>query len=39
MSEARRERIRSSILSLDEAVTAVGHAGAGGVATFLGVVR
>ena len=39
MSEARRERIRASVLSLDEAVTAVGHAGAGGIATFLGVVR
>jgi molybdopterin synthase catalytic subunit len=33
------ERIRSAKLSLDELVAAVSHAGAGGVATFLGVVR
>ncbi len=32
-------RIRTEPLSLDEAVRAVSHAGAGGVATFVGVVR
>jgi molybdopterin synthase catalytic subunit len=32
-------RIRSEALSLDEVVGAVGHAGAGAVVTFLGVVR
>lgn len=35
----RALRIRGVPLSLDEAVAAVSHAGAGGVATFLGVVR
>jgi molybdopterin synthase catalytic subunit len=32
-------RIRSEALSLDEMVAAVSHPGAGGVATFVGVVR
>jgi molybdopterin synthase catalytic subunit len=32
-------RIRSRPIDLGEAVTAVSHAGAGGVATFIGVVR
>ena len=32
-------RIRASALSLDEVIAEVSHAGAGGVATFLGVVR
>jgi molybdopterin synthase catalytic subunit len=32
-------RIRTTTLSLEEAVLAVSHGGAGGVATFLGVVR
>jgi molybdopterin synthase catalytic subunit len=32
-------RIRSEALSLDEMVAAVSHAGAGGIATFVGVVR
>ncbi|MFO0755458.1 MAG: molybdenum cofactor biosynthesis protein MoaE [Byssovorax sp.] len=32
-------RIRSEALSLDEMVTAVSHPGAGGIATFVGVVR
>jgi len=32
-------RIRSEPLSLDELIAAVSHPGAGGVATFLGVVR
>jgi molybdopterin synthase catalytic subunit len=32
-------RIRTEPLSLDELVLAVSHAGAGGIATFLGVVR
>jgi molybdopterin synthase catalytic subunit len=32
-------RIRSEPLSLDEVVVAVSHAGAGGIATFVGVVR
>jgi molybdopterin synthase catalytic subunit len=32
-------RIREEPLSLDEAVAAVSHPGAGGVATFVGVVR
>ncbi len=32
-------RIRTDPLSMDELLAAVGHAGAGGVATFLGVVR
>jgi molybdopterin synthase catalytic subunit len=36
---AARGRIRSEALSLDEVVTEVEHAGAGAVATFLGVVR
>lgn len=31
--------LRESALSLDEAVAAVAHAGAGGIATFVGVVR
>ncbi len=40
MSDARREaRVRSEPLSLDEAVRAVSHDGAGAVATFVGVVR
>jgi molybdopterin synthase catalytic subunit len=34
-----RPRIREEPLSLDEAVAAVSHAGAGGIATFVGVVR
>ncbi len=34
-----KSRIRSEPLSLDEVVLAVGHAGAGGIATFVGVVR
>ena len=33
------KRIRDAALSLDEVVRAVSHAGAGAVATFLGVVR
>lgn len=33
------KRIRDAALSLDEVVLAVSHAGAGAVATFLGVVR
>jgi molybdopterin synthase catalytic subunit len=32
-------RIRSAPLSLDELIAAVSHAGAGGIVTFLGVVR
>ncbi len=32
-------RIRSAVLSLDEAVAAVSHSSAGGIATFVGVVR
>ncbi len=32
-------RIRSEALSLDEMVAAVSHPGAGGIATFVGVVR
>jgi molybdopterin synthase catalytic subunit len=32
-------RIRTEPLALDEVVLAVAHAGAGGIATFLGVVR
>jgi molybdopterin synthase catalytic subunit len=32
-------RIRTTPLGLDELIAAVGHPGAGGVATFLGVVR
>jgi molybdopterin synthase catalytic subunit len=32
-------RIRTEALSLDELITAVTHEGAGGIATFLGVVR
>jgi molybdopterin synthase catalytic subunit len=32
-------RIRTEPLALDEVVAAVAHAGAGGIATFLGVVR
>lgn len=40
MPDASREpRVRSEALSLDEAVRAVSHAGAGAVATFVGVVR
>ncbi|MFO0551906.1 MAG: molybdenum cofactor biosynthesis protein MoaE [Polyangiaceae bacterium] len=42
MSETAPEaapRIRPTALSLDEAIAAVSHAGAGGIATFLGVVR
>jgi molybdopterin synthase catalytic subunit len=40
MSDARREaRVRSEALSLDEAVRAVSHDGAGAVATFVGIVR
>jgi len=40
MSDASREpRVRSEALSLDEAVRAVSHDGAGAVATFVGVVR
>lgn len=38
-SSARATRIRQEPLALDEAVRAVTHAGAGAVATFLGVVR
>jgi molybdopterin synthase catalytic subunit len=34
-----RGRIRQEPLSLDEAVAAVSHPGAGGIATFVGVVR
>ncbi len=33
------DRIRDVPLSLDEAVSSVSHAGAGGIATFVGVVR
>lgn len=36
---ARALRIRAEVLSLDEAVAAVSHPGAGAVATFVGVVR
>jgi molybdopterin synthase catalytic subunit len=32
-------RIRTEALSLEELITAVSHEGAGGIATFLGVVR
>ncbi len=40
MSDASREpRIRGDALSLDEAVRAVSHTGAGAVVTFLGIVR
>lgn len=35
----RAPRIRARPLSVDEAIEAVSHAGAGAVATFLGVVR
>ncbi len=35
----RANRIRASVIGLDEVVRDVAHAGAGGVATFLGVVR
>lgn len=34
-----RGRIRTEALSLDELISAVAHEGAGGIATFLGVVR
>ncbi|MCK6587155.1 MAG: molybdenum cofactor biosynthesis protein MoaE [Polyangiaceae bacterium] len=37
--EAGKGRIRTEPLSLDELVAAVAHDGAGGIATFLGVVR
>ena len=37
--ERRSPRIRTAPLSLDESVRAVEHAGAGAVATFVGVVR
>jgi len=37
--EPRAPRIRTAPLSLDESVRAVEHAGAGAVATFVGVVR
>lgn len=33
------KRIRAAPLSLDEVIAEVSHAGAGGIATFLGVVR
>ena len=36
---ASAARIRTEALSLDEVVAEVSHAGAGGIATFLGVVR
>lgn len=36
---APRARVRSSRLSVDEVVNEVSHAGAGGIVTFLGVVR
>ncbi len=36
---AAAPRVRGEVLSLDEAVRAVTHAGAGAVATFVGVVR
>ena len=39
MPDPTKARIRTEPLSLDELVAEVSHAGAGGVATFLGVVR
>ena len=36
---ASASRIRTDALSLDEVIAEVSHAGAGGIATFLGVVR
>lgn len=38
-TSARAPRIRGEALSLDEAVSAVSHAGAGAVVTFVGAVR
>ena len=38
-SERRRADVRAEPLSIDEAIALVSHPGAGGIATFVGVVR